>query len=675
MNTRFNSRGFSLIEVMVALLVLALGILGISKLQSTLIRTSSDANQRAIAVSIAQEKIDDLKSFANVDSADNWVIAANNQSSDLSDNELAFVHIQDNEGGAPLGTELLLAQTITRGNTAFTLSWDVEDYEFVPGAMTAASLATSDIYYKDVTVTVNWLDELNQQQGITLSTIIDARNPGLIALSAAGKQGGPPPVAEYTPEEAPDVINVEVDTGGNKFRQTSKPLPEAISQGQNANTIVSFEVVTYSTYNGPIANLNFVADTIEEYVTVDCSCQFSATNSVSRTAAHVRWNPDTNTRYDYPGDLVSKQTATPTGNVNAVDELCTTCCRDHHDVNDATKPVFVPGTTGGNHLHYRENGAVASQANGDTYVESCRMKLIDGIYRVFQDWNLYDLTVIERGQLADGGALQTPYSGYVEDFVLDFLVNPDTAVKPSARSPVPLTVGGGAQLQSRGVFIDQVYSDTGSVNPTDYTDYINSATNTDRVDKIPFSEVNLSLLSNWTSNNISKVTVTNEAVATIPDPDNNYYGAYSRGFIFALNETDPDPVVTSVMRTDNDGLTQINNRPSPGTSTDSVNIAISPGLGPVTISGTYNITYPLGRTGSPSISITGGGSCILTGNPGNTYTCSVTAPWNGSIRLTIDLTSGQKETRCYGQSTPYLGTSISSNTTHNFASFSCDPIS
>ena len=55
-----KSHGFSLIEVMIALLVLAVGILGISKLQGTLIRNTSDANQRTVAVSVAQQKIDDL---------------------------------------------------------------------------------------------------------------------------------------------------------------------------------------------------------------------------------------------------------------------------------------------------------------------------------------------------------------------------------------------------------------------------------------------------------------------------------------------------------------------------------------------------------------------------------------------------------------------------------------
>ncbi len=575
MNTRYNSRGFSLIEVMVALLVLALGILGISKLQSTLIRTSSDANQRAVALSIAQEKIDDLKSFSKVGTTDVWAIAGDGLSSNLSADNLAFIHIDDNVGGAPVGTDSLLAnQEIARGNTVYNLTWDVTDYEFDSGAMTAASLATATIDFKEVTIDVSWIDEISSQQSVSLSTIIDSRNPALTALSAAGKVGAAPPVAEYTPEAAPDVINVEVDTGGNRFRQTSKPLPDAISQGQDANTVVSFEVVTYSNYDGPVTGLNFVADTIEEFVTVDCECKFSTSNSVSRTAAHIQWDPDTNTRFDYPGDLVSKQTATPTGNVNAVDELCTTCCRDHHDVNDPSKPVYVPGTTGGNHIHYKEDGTPASQGSGNTYIESCRMKRIDGIYRVFQDWSLYDLTVIERGQLADGGALQTPYSGYVKDFVLDFIIDPDTAVKPSARSPVELTEGAGAQLQSRGIFIDNVYDNTGSVNPADYVSYVSSDTNTDRVDKIPFAEVNLTLLSNWSSSDTNKVTVTSQPVATIPDSATDYYGLYSRGFIVALDELDPNPTVTSEIRSDNDGLTQLTSRPSPGIQTDSVDIDI-----------------------------------------------------------------------------------------------------
>lgn len=672
MKFKINNRGFSLIEVMVALLVLALGILGISKLQGTLIRNSSDANQRAVATSIAQEKIDDLRSFANVDSGVAWSEATD--ASNLSANELAYAHIDDNAGGAPLGTvDLLANQTITRGNAQYTLNWDVEDYVF-NSAMTAASLAAPTVTgdMKLVNVNVAWSDELGDPQSVTLSTIIDARNPALIALSGASKEGGDPPVAEYTPEEAPDVINVEVDTGGNKFRQTSKPLPDAISQGQNANTVVTFEVVTYSTYNGPIADLDFVADTIEEYVTVDCKCQFSASNSVSRTAAHVRWNPDTNSRYDYPGDLVSKQTATPTGNVNAVDELCTTCCRDHHDVNDATKPVYVPGTTGGNHLHYQEDGSVASQANGDTYIESCRMKRIDGIYRVFQDWNLYDLTVIERGELADGGALQSPYSNYIEDFVLDFIIDPDTAVKPSARSPVSLTEGAGAQLQSRGVFIDNVYDDTGSVNPTDFTNYVSSAANADRVDKIPFAEVNLTLLSDWSSSDTSKVTVTNEAVATIPDSAVDYYGLYSRGFILALDEADPDPLVTSVMRRDNDGLTQQTNRPSPGVQTDGVDIDISAGAGPITLTFSFDgITYPSAREGTPELNITGGGVC----NPeeaSDAFTCFVTAPWTGTAQITVEVTSGPQAGRCTGQSTVYSASSLSSDTTHNFGIIDCN---
>ncbi len=672
MNKRSNSRGFSLIEVMVALLVLALGILGISKLQGTLIRSSSDANQRAIAVSIAQEKIDDLKSFSKINSSDGWAVSG--QSSNLTANNLAFTHIDDNVGGAPVGTEGLLAnQAISRGNAIFNLTWDVEDYEFDTGAMTAASSASSTIDFKEVTIDVSWVDEVSSQQSISLSTIIDSRNPALTSLSGKSKQGGEPPVSEYLPEEAPDVIDVSVDTGGNKFRQTSKPLPDAISQGQNANTVVSFEVVTYSKYNGPIAGLDFVADTIEEYVTVDCKCQFSASNSVSRSAAHVRWNPETENRFDYPGDLVSKQTATPTGNVNEVDELCTTCCRDHHDVNDATKPVYVPGTTGGNHPHYTEDDTVASQSSGDTYVESCRMKRIDGIYRVFQDWNLYDLTVIERGQLSDTGALQGPYSNYVKDFVLDFIVDPDTAVKPSERSPVPLTVGAGAQLQSRGVFIDNVYDDTGSVNPSDYTTYVNSDTNTDRVDKIPFAEVNLSLLSNWSSSDTNKVSVTNEPVATIPDTSTDYYGLYSRGFIVAQDATDPDPTVTSVMRRDNDGLTQLTSRPSPGSQTDSVDIDISEGEGPITLTFTFDdITYPGTRESTPELSISGGATCNWDENI-DTFTCFVTAPWTGTAQITVEVTSGPQSDRCTGESSTYSPPApLEMDTKHNFGVIDCN---
>lgn len=53
--------GFSLIEVMVALLVLAFGLLGFALLQTMNVRFTESANYRTLAANLAQEMLDQLR--------------------------------------------------------------------------------------------------------------------------------------------------------------------------------------------------------------------------------------------------------------------------------------------------------------------------------------------------------------------------------------------------------------------------------------------------------------------------------------------------------------------------------------------------------------------------------------------------------------------------------------
>lgn len=58
MGPRRVSRGFSLIEVLVTLVVLAVGLLGVAMMQMTSMRFTQSANQRTIATNLAYELID-----------------------------------------------------------------------------------------------------------------------------------------------------------------------------------------------------------------------------------------------------------------------------------------------------------------------------------------------------------------------------------------------------------------------------------------------------------------------------------------------------------------------------------------------------------------------------------------------------------------------------------------
>ena len=57
-----TQRGLSLIEVLIAVLVLGLGLLGLAMLQTTNLRLSQSANQRTIATNLSSDLLDDIRS-------------------------------------------------------------------------------------------------------------------------------------------------------------------------------------------------------------------------------------------------------------------------------------------------------------------------------------------------------------------------------------------------------------------------------------------------------------------------------------------------------------------------------------------------------------------------------------------------------------------------------------
>lgn len=630
MKINYHNKGFTLIEVMLALLILAIGILGISKLQGMLIKNSTDANQRAVAISLAQKKIDDLRSFAELDmtGASDWACPA---IPGLSADSLAYADIADNTGGAPLCDPDLLANTdILIGNTNYQLSWDVTPYEFVANVATAmsnASAASPTVDFKNVEITVSWLDITTDNiVSVSLSTMIDAYSPALTALSGTTNAGGDPIFASYTPELAPDVIDVEVNTGDGTKRQTSKPLPDAVSQGQDANTIVTFEVITYK--ENPIDPTTFTQTRREEFTTVDCKCTLSASNGTAYPPAHAVWDDTEKERFDYVASPISKPTATQTNNVNAVDEVCTTCCRDHHD-DDASPVKYVAGTTSGNHVHYDENNDPVSP--GEEYIESCRMKLVDGVLRVYQDWNLIDFTVLRRSQLTDGSPLQSLYASYAAQTVLDEIESTNEAVKPPSRTPITLAVGTLEQMESRGIYFDKVYDLSGSES-AEYATYVTDDANEDRLEKVPFSEVNLSLLSNWVSAAPIMVTVSDEEVATISDPVNDYYGSYSRGLLETLAAApSPGVDITSSINPGNEGITQMLVDPSPPVSLSDTVAVIVDGVAasPISISGSIDGS---GLPGGTNFNITG--CSVAQGGGGKNFACTKSSGSDVNIIVT-----------------------------------------
>jgi Tfp pilus assembly protein PilV len=132
MNTLTRLRregGFTIIEALVALLIMTFGMLAISGMQMTLSQNSDISKQRTEATRLANEKMEQLRAYTS--------IAEWNALASGSDN-------------------------ITT-NTHYTRTWTI--------------VGSNTNTYRPVTVNVSWLDRTGDPQGITLQSVISQTNP------------------------------------------------------------------------------------------------------------------------------------------------------------------------------------------------------------------------------------------------------------------------------------------------------------------------------------------------------------------------------------------------------------------------------------------------------------------------------------------------------------------
>jgi Tfp pilus assembly protein PilV len=137
--TNRSSRGVSLVEAMVALAVMAFGMLAVVGVQSTLRLNADVAKQRSEATRIAQETVEALRSFTAVDGAGGYTESIVNS--------------------GPIAVQGLVT------NTTYTVQRDVVTYTDPPA--------------KALRVTVRWSDRAGAAQEVALASAIAAAAPGL----------------------------------------------------------------------------------------------------------------------------------------------------------------------------------------------------------------------------------------------------------------------------------------------------------------------------------------------------------------------------------------------------------------------------------------------------------------------------------------------------------------
>ena len=70
-----SSRGFSLIEVLIAVVILSVGLLALASLQLSLIRSSADTKAQSVAMGLAKQTMEQLLSFQNTGGTDSTCIS------------------------------------------------------------------------------------------------------------------------------------------------------------------------------------------------------------------------------------------------------------------------------------------------------------------------------------------------------------------------------------------------------------------------------------------------------------------------------------------------------------------------------------------------------------------------------------------------------------------------
>jgi len=583
MNTRKRQlSGFTLIEVLIGILIFSLGMMALAHLQGNLSKSSAESTARTVAINIAEERVEALRSFSQVPASES-VAAFNNIVSDDPDNPPPPIEV---------------------GGIFYTVNQTVTDYYYNPATFEfQVNKPDSKIVYPDLKrleVTVSWgagddarsfqIDETNSTNGLGTGSVavvdlvssFTTTSGTKVVLNNYGDSLYAPPV-DYNPGENPDIISIHL--GANKFKESTTPLPDVIRADELVET--RFDVVTYSQDDSGATFLRR-----EEFRAVSCEC----TLKLPRTSTEGGLRPTIWNGSGYTeGEFVSKPYGESASNTQS--QYCNICCRDHHDGGYGEQDVSAdPGRSLYNpfrdpadyyegdapdHKHYdRDRRGILTLADqdGDTYDEVCRMVRKDGFWRIAQDLRQEGFNGFPASYLDDESEVGT-YSRYVTDAVSayesatdpansDSPTNPyeeapPTLVRPENMDPALLFPGSsrlratrmeeGAvtqqQLRSRGIYLDYMSDEVREkVNCLD-----NQRSDCDvpgvtsALEIIPFYDVQLTWLARWTETpNNFPIDVTNEAIA-----DNN---AHSRG-LATLEAGVGYSTINTIVQTGNLGLT------------------------------------------------------------------------------------------------------------------------
>jgi hypothetical protein len=473
---------------MVALAVLAIGLLAIAQLQSALIRSSGEARSFSIATGLAKDKLEQLRAFNEVRGGRSYQALTDGRESlgeidgtvfERSWTVARFIFNRDPDGDP------------TTYDGAFVPFAD--DTGDSPGAYVGnrASGYVEGNEFKRIAVSVVWNGLRGNTESVTIHDAVAALSPRDAALIAEGGSAVIPRSLEVMisdPTLSDGVANgviplalssdASVDDGS-----TAATNPQPLLLGADYRVAETrFNVLTY----GAVANGVAPAQARVETIVVGCTCSYALASDV-RGYRPSYWN---GYRYTVPVRATHGQPAGWTGADNE-SQHCTACCRDHHDQVGGTSVVpaggarFDPRRTRHDHYAHDAAGNLVPANGASSYEEACRLIRVDGIFRVTSDAFTDHVALLEtrndnsstpfvptdraiasyqafalaylNARVVNNGA-PTTYNNAPSAGTLAALEDPQPASTPSRSLNVPavLPIDSGAQkwMHLRGLYVD-----------------------------------------------------------------------------------------------------------------------------------------------------------------------------------------------------------------------------
>jgi Tfp pilus assembly protein PilX len=668
-----RQKGIGLIEVLLAAVVFALGSLAVVQLQGKFFKNSSASNARSVAMSIAQEKLEDLRGVASTTGG--FVTIAANAGGRLC---VAGVDLPDTGVGCTAGVLSRPTGNVTKNNAIYTRTWAVANsyYDTAGTLLSQASCTTSSICgpsntsvpatpdQKNITVTIAWTDTDGSAQTVVFDGLINANSTssGGTILADTGGSGESPSVP-YTPNTDDRVTPISVGT--DTKRETLVPVSSTV----DGYTRTLFTAYTYNDSNVLIRQ--------EDFQNVACDCRFDGTSTAAAqtyAAAHLEWDTTKDTYVDSEGELLTGKVkgCVKGGGSNCAanpEPLCEVCCRDHHDSASAVSKYDPYRSsndfTSGNHNHYNGTNVVTS----GQYLESCRMKRVNGYWRAFQDWNLVKLKALPLTDLTNS-ATKLEYATYV-NAVIDAHLDesnvtgqalttsptvPSSLVHTTADNYIAMNVGDRSVLSGRAIYLDYI-------DGTHLTAVKNKKTaNEDYLLHVPFYEISVGEVAKWNSNAVTNVKV---GYYDGPGSANDLVS----GELNALATSSAPVTITALLRKSNSGLTNLTQAIDYNATTNADNVQYNDSLAVCVgcTSGTASCATPWGATIShgatasafQTASVVSPASCVSetrscsNGTLSGSYTnasCAVissndcTTPWGATVSDGGSVTAYQNAT-------------------------------